>query len=617
MIGVVLDGRWVIEEKVGEGGMGAVYRAQQLSVDRKVAIKTMHSKLAEGEGKNYLERFLREASLASKINHPHLVSIYDFGQTDDDILYLVMEYLDGLSLAKVIENTQVTISQALIIGIQLCQGLSMAHQSHIVHRDLKPENIYLLDMPSGDIFIKVLDFGIAKNLDSNQQMTQTGQVFGTPEYMSPEQCRGSSRIDARSDLYSLGCILYGLVCGEPPFRNESLLKVLFAHVSDEPPSLIPSHKLAHDDADAHQALLALIFKLLEKRPRERPDDVFEVRQALEQIKGQLKHPNFQLPAWRKEGVPSDGEGFYAADTSDFTGARGLSMAATISQRKVESTLEETSSEPHLDVVSAPVSAPATLLRDDELLPTAEPPAPQHKRLILAAIMTLVVIVGSGLVGMLFIKSGSSLPVAPDMTSDAVGPVASAEAPALDMSETRGDATDDALVTPEDMAQPADQGASTSKIPTKTEETQQSDRTAQATKTTKATKATKTTKAQKSADKLSKQDQLRHSLGQRAHSVVQRQSAELANRMRPCVDIALRQGDTFPEQKKVEIVFSYSINPAGKIEELFIDPAKSTSISNTLRGCFTSRASSYRFVSEAEITAPMLVKEQTATFSLPQ
>lgn len=291
LLGQTIDDRWTIETKLGQGGMGAVYLAQQLNIERKVAIKVMRKGL--DSGKEYIERFLREANVASQVSHPHMVSIYDFGQLEDGGLFIVMEYLDGVTLGERVLDNPLTIDQALEVTSQLCAALAAAHAGGIVHRDLKPDNIFLLDMPGGDIFVKVLDFGIAKHLNAQTAVTQTGQVFGTPEYMSPEQCRGESGIDQRSDLYSLGCILYELMTGRVPFRASSLLKVLFMHVSDP----IPAIELKHPDGTLRE-VEEIALKLLEKDPDRRYKSALDVREALEHARRTIKSHDMPLPGWK-------------------------------------------------------------------------------------------------------------------------------------------------------------------------------------------------------------------------------------------------------------------------------------------------------------------------------
>jgi len=276
LIGKVLDGRWVIEKCIGMGGMGAVYLGSQRSVDRKVAIKTLKPELSNS--REFVDRFFREARVATKISHPNCVTILDFGQTADDTLYLAMEFLDGMELTERLDEGGLTAREIVEICIQISSALAAAHSSNIIHRDLKPDNIYLLSISDESVFIKVLDFGIAKVLDSEEKMTQTGQVFGTPEYMSPEQCRGDV-LDGRSDLYSLGCIMYRMLAGKPPFQAESAMAVLVAHVSQAPQDV--RELMTRDDIP--EAFVELTMRLLSKQPGERPIDAPAVRAELEAI----------------------------------------------------------------------------------------------------------------------------------------------------------------------------------------------------------------------------------------------------------------------------------------------------------------------------------------------
>jgi len=273
LIGRMLDGQWRIEEKIGEGGMGAIYLASQESVGREVAIKTLRTALSENE--EFAERFMREARVTSSINHPHCVTIFDFGQTENNTLYLAMEFLDGEPLADRMDRGSTSMRTAFEVGIQVASALSAAHRHEVVHRDLKPDNIFLLDIADGSTFTKVLDFGISKELGSEDDLTQTGQIFGTPQYMSPEQARGAD-LDARSDLYSLGCILYEMVSGRPPFDGDKSMEILVAHVQEEVVSIREV-----SDREVPSRFADLIMGLLEKDREARPARAEEVRGSLE------------------------------------------------------------------------------------------------------------------------------------------------------------------------------------------------------------------------------------------------------------------------------------------------------------------------------------------------
>ncbi len=275
LVGRLLDGRWRIEEKFGEGGMGSIYVASQESVGREVAIKTLRTALSDNE--EFTERFFREARVTTTISHPHCVTILDYGETDRGTLYLAMELLEGEPLAERMDRERLPLGEILEIGKQIASALAAAHERDIVHRDLKPENIFLLDISDGSTFVKVLDFGISKDLSSEENLTQTGQLFGTPRYMSPEQSR-DEEIDGRTDLYSLGCILYEMLAEEAPFTGEKPMSILVAHVQEEVPSLREA-----TSREMPERLVELVMRLLEKDPENRPQTATEVRSILGDI----------------------------------------------------------------------------------------------------------------------------------------------------------------------------------------------------------------------------------------------------------------------------------------------------------------------------------------------
>ncbi|MEZ4365518.1 MAG: protein kinase [Kofleriaceae bacterium] len=274
MLGRVLDQRYQVRAPLGKGGMGTVYRAWQLSVDREVALKVVHGKLAAD--RTAAKRFLREARLASRLSQPNIVNVYDFGQTDDGVLYLVMELLRGRTLgAELKGERRLATKRALTIALQLCDALEAAHAQTIIHRDLKPGNIVILDEPPGRDLIKVLDFGLAKSLltDTSSRVTNTDAILGTPLYMAPESVQGQPA-DHRTDLYALGCLLYEMLSGAPPFVDSSVNLVMAKHMTEAPaplPVFVPA------------PLRELALRLLAKDPAERPQSAAEVRAALEAV----------------------------------------------------------------------------------------------------------------------------------------------------------------------------------------------------------------------------------------------------------------------------------------------------------------------------------------------
>src|SRR5687767_3674604 len=274
LLGRIFDGRFEVRTTLGAGGMGTVYRGWQITVDREIAIKVIHPKLASD--RIAVKRFLREARLSSRLNQPNIVAVYDFGQTEDGILFIAMELVRGHTLGRELEAMRpLQLRRVLTIGQQLCDALDSAHGQGIVHRDLKPNNIIILDDPPGRDLIKVLDFGLAKSLvtDTSSLVTNTNAILGTPLYMPPEQIEGKPS-DQRADLYSFGCILYQMCSGRPPFLGENVNAVLAAHVSDDPAPLPPN---------VPPVLAKTITHLMQKDPAKRMHSAREARESMQSI----------------------------------------------------------------------------------------------------------------------------------------------------------------------------------------------------------------------------------------------------------------------------------------------------------------------------------------------
>ena len=278
LVGEVLGSYRLIEE-LSTGGMGTVYRAQHELLGRSAAIKLLRPELCENDV--LVQRFFNEAKAATAIRHPGIVEVYDFGYTDDGRAYFVMELLDGEPLGARIERRgRLTELEAATIGRGIAASLRAAHAKGIVHRDLKPDNVFLV--PDGDGMgdrVKVLDFGVAKLNDpspNNPRHTQTGVLMGTPLYMAPEQARAAGTIDHRADLYSLGCILYELLVGEPPFVAEGAGEIIAMQLFNEP--VRPSTR-----AQVSPEMDAIVMRLLEKEPHDRYQDATDVHKALSEI----------------------------------------------------------------------------------------------------------------------------------------------------------------------------------------------------------------------------------------------------------------------------------------------------------------------------------------------
>ncbi len=273
LVGQVLGGKYRVMARVGEGGMGALYMAQHTELGRPVAVKVLVEKLSKDE--KYLRRFQQEAKLAASLNHPNVTHVYDYGQLESGAPYLVMDYLEGKTLAALLqERGYLSVAASLPIFQQICKGLAHAHGRGLVHRDLKPSNIMLTES-DGERIAKVLDFGIAKEVDNTQHLTQTGELFGSPLYMSPEQCSGT-QIDARSDIYSIGCLLYEVLSGNVPLRGDTIVQTIFKHMNELPPPI----KEVCPPANVSPAVEEVIRKAMAKNRDDRYQTVGEMSEAL-------------------------------------------------------------------------------------------------------------------------------------------------------------------------------------------------------------------------------------------------------------------------------------------------------------------------------------------------
>ncbi|HTQ47576.1 MAG TPA: protein kinase [Polyangiaceae bacterium] len=302
LIGRTLPGGYLMLELVGIGGMGRVYRAEQTNLGRTVAVKIIHPHLVGEE--NAAARFITESRAASRLNHPNSVGIIDFGKSPDGQLYLVMEFLRGHDLARVTyEEGPLPFRRIVDVLRQTLAALAEAHNENIVHRDLKPENIILEPVRSGGDFVKVVDFGLAKIRADQAQpsITSPGIVCGTPEYMSPEQARGDP-LDARSDLYAVGVILYQLLTGRLPFEAESPTQVVLAHLTQPP---IDPRTVA-PDRQIPRELAELVLKALSKEPKDRFQDSDELSAALGAAIGSVDRVSMRGPTQSAARCPSCG-----------------------------------------------------------------------------------------------------------------------------------------------------------------------------------------------------------------------------------------------------------------------------------------------------------------------
>ncbi|HWS90823.1 MAG TPA: protein kinase [Pyrinomonadaceae bacterium] len=279
LVGQVLAGKYRIDDKIDEGGMGCVYRATHVLMEKVVAVKVLHPALAADD--KIVARFTREAKAASRISHPHAINVTDFGESDNGVVYLVMEYLRGRTLKDVVRTGgPMTLERTAEIVRQVAGALEAAHNEGVVHRDLKSDNIMLEEATGGD-WAKVLDFGIAKIQQTERSVHETDPgltapnlIIGTPQYMSPEQCSQASDIDARSDIYSFGVIVYEMLAGHVPFSGDSPTAIMMKHIQEPPPSVL------EDRPDLPEEVGRVVARALAKRPEERFQKATELSAAL-------------------------------------------------------------------------------------------------------------------------------------------------------------------------------------------------------------------------------------------------------------------------------------------------------------------------------------------------
>jgi serine/threonine-protein kinase len=271
MLGRDVIGQYVIQQKIGAGGMGAVYLAEQTSMGRKAVIKVLHPWLSKDP--TIAARFDNEARAVARLSDPHIVQLFNYGDMGEGTLFLAMEHLNGRTLSQVLRaEGRLSVERAVDIACQISEALSESHRQDVVHRDLKPSNIMLLDRPGGEL-VKVLDFGVAKLRGSSH--TSTGQPVGTPRYMSPEQLAGNE-VDGRSDLYALGLVTYEMLAGEPPFVADTPVGYVHKHISEPPPPLA----IAAPDAPIPTAVSEVIMGVLAKQPQDRPNNAAGFADAL-------------------------------------------------------------------------------------------------------------------------------------------------------------------------------------------------------------------------------------------------------------------------------------------------------------------------------------------------
>ncbi|MDA3863792.1 MAG: serine/threonine-protein kinase [Deltaproteobacteria bacterium] len=293
--GMILNNKYKLTKKIGGGGMGMVYLGIHVVLEKNFAVKILKPQLSSKKGVS--ERFLREAKAASSIQHSTIINVSDYGRSEHGLVYIVMEYVDGVELSNLIEKEgKLPWERVKNIALQITRALEIAHDKGVIHRDIKPANIFILNDEEHKDAVKIIDFGIAKvrDLSTCDQMTKTGTIMGTPEYMSPEQANGE-KITFSTDIYSTGIIIYEMLTGQVPFKADSIMKVMTKHIMEKPkqPSTI------NKDNSITQAMDHLILKALSKKAENRYASMKEFREQIETINEQGHGPKAVLPEYKK------------------------------------------------------------------------------------------------------------------------------------------------------------------------------------------------------------------------------------------------------------------------------------------------------------------------------
>ena len=416
MVGHIVAGRFRVVRLLGKGGMGTVYEAEHTFIKKRVALKMLRPEITSNP--EAVERFRREALATSTIGHDNIVTIDDFGILDDGQVYLTMEFLPGAPLNNVLQAEVLPVPRVLDLILQSCHGLAAAHELNIVHRDMKPENVFLVEKGTK---VKILDFGIAKvtGAGENTNLTKTGAIFGTPNYMAPEQALGK-KVDHRADIYAVGIMLYEMLTGRVPFQSESFLAVLTQHVTETP--LPPSEVAPDRNVDAE--LEALVMKAIAKKPDDRYADMAAMILDLERAIARLAAQ--PVPAFNMSIPPTVVPGAMAVAPSTPT------MQPTNSTEAAAATVA--SAEFHAEVVAQPTEAAVMVApvmetaaggvtaTAGELISELEQPPKNRAGLVLAGVAAVLLLVGGGVLAYsMFTDSGDGsngpLAVAPGETPE--------------------------------------------------------------------------------------------------------------------------------------------------------------------------------------------------------
>ncbi len=321
LVGKVIHDRFRIIAPIARGGMGAVYRAEQAPLGRLVAIKVLSPRHEEDKDPEFRKRFFLEAATVAKLSHPNTVTVFDYGQSDG-LYFIVMELLEGVTLKTALKRSGAfTPDRAMHVTKQICRSLREAHRLGIVHRDMKPGNVMLLEQGDEKDYVKVLDFGLVKDLDAAEEedLTQAGVFMGSPKYMSPEQIQGE-RVDGRSDIYSVGVILYEMLAGAPPFVRDKQVQILMDHINAPVPPLEP----IAGRPPVPEELAAIAYRCLAKKREERFDDMDQLLAALKTVAGEMASAELGLSGDHHFGTPVSGVHALSSDPMRTTSSGSIS-----------------------------------------------------------------------------------------------------------------------------------------------------------------------------------------------------------------------------------------------------------------------------------------------------
>ena len=416
LVGQTLDGRYFVERKIGEGGMGVVFAARHAVIERPLAIKVLKREVMRDTAT--IKRFVKEAQAASRIGHPNIVDVTDFGTTPDGMTFSVMEYIEGTTLGGALRaSAPFSMTRAIRITTQIARALAAAHDKGIVHRDLKPENVFLIERDNRPDFVKIVDFGIAKVAPTPQnanepRLTRAGSVFGTPEYMAPEQAAGRSDADGRVDIYALGVILYEMLVGRVPHKGESMVRTLAMQMLDP---IIPPRQ-ARPDLDISPELEAVVMTALAKKRDQRYPTMTDFLAALEKLQTPVGVSLTGSPVYALTPIPP------GADPNLIPTAKNLVA-------------------PSVELTAPRARTPTGRVKDEPEFVTTEKPitfdhvftdggAPASKRLWPFVLLFVLILAGAGGAIALVIKSRTSEP-ARDAGVVALAPDAMAAVPVIE------------------------------------------------------------------------------------------------------------------------------------------------------------------------------------------